>query len=1077
MKTRKLLTVVVASIAFAVTAFAQTVPSYVPTDGLIGYWGFDGNADDQSGNGNNGTVNGATLTTDRFGNVDSAFSFDGVSNYIQVSNNGNSITNKTFSAWVLLNSLSQSGGGLVSIEMNGGNTFDAIVYNEWNNGWMFGSENSRRFSTSNYSETDNQWINITCSYAPNDYRMYRNGVLIYQSTNYDVLPFVNGSFLFGERHSAGGGNAFLNGKIDDIAIYNRALTAAEINQLYIMNSQAPASVQSFTVNDSTEGHENSTYAWSISPAAPKAVITGDGTNSISIAWGYTPAGNYLVQSVETNSADCIAEPVNTFVVVSDSGLAPATLTVVSPVNYCNGATAAPLTATASENSTLIWYATATTKTALTSAPTPLTTAASTKTFYVSEKNPEGVETERIPIEVIVSDLPKTPATLTLTSPDETPRIAGLDGLVGLNTLAKITKIGPYIGTDIGFTLTATASALANHYRWELPEGVYSPDLDEDHNSKSPIITVNFANVTPGAITPLTIKVYAVNDCGDSPAKVLILARSLPKAPSKLVLTSPDTTPRFANADGVLVGLNTLEKITKVGSYVGTGIEFTLTATYAAPPAQGSEVTQYHWILPEGVYSPNVNYQREGYTTESAITVYFWGAPGITDLNVSVQAINGNGAAAAKVLVLKSTLPKAPSKLVLTSTDATPRFASATGALVGLNTLEKITKVGSYVGTDIPFTLTAVYAAPPAQGSEATHYRWSLPEGVYSDYFGGGEVYTIEPVITVRFLYVAPGITDLNLSVQAMYNNGTSSDAKILVLKRALPKAPSKLVLTDGESTAAITTVSNYIGTDTVLTLTATAVSTQGGEATYYHWVLAEGLTTKDLDEEGNSYSPIIKVNFAGVASGVTTLPISVFAVNENGTSTAKILALRIAKPSTPGTITGALSFNPSCSDAIIVEVPNVDGVSYTWSVNGTEAAVTSEDNLNAAIIDVSKVTTATITISVIAKNGAGSSAAKTLVIPKVDTCDSITPMMSKVIPETFKVVAYPNPATSVFTLDVNLAKGTSAGVQVYDMAGRFIEKRQIKSGPTQLGANYPSGTYILKVSQGKNLKSLQVIKH
>jgi hypothetical protein len=271
-------------------------------------------------------------------------------------------------------------------------------------------------------------------------------------------------------------------------------------------------------------------------------------------------------------------------------------------------------------------------------------------------------------------------------------------------------------------------------------------------------------------------------------------------------------------------------------------------------------------------------------------------------------------------------------------------------------------------------------------------------------------------------------------------------------------------------------VSKYIGTTTELTLTATAVTAQGGEAAKYHWVLPEGLNSRDLDEEENSYSPIIKVNFQEVASGVTTLPISVFAVNGNGTSTAKILALRIAKPSTPGSITGALSFNPSCSDAIIVEVPNVDGVSYTWSVNGTEAAVTSEDNLNAAIIDVSKVTTATITISVIAKNGAGSSTAKTLVIPKVDTCDSITPMMSKVIPETFKAVAYPNPATSVFTLDVNLAKGTSAGVQVYDMAGRFIEKLQVQSGPTQLGANYPSGTYILKVSQGKNLKSLQVIK-
>jgi hypothetical protein len=45
-------------------SFAQ-VPSYVPTNGLVGYWPFNGNANDASVNGNNGTVNGATLTTDR----------------------------------------------------------------------------------------------------------------------------------------------------------------------------------------------------------------------------------------------------------------------------------------------------------------------------------------------------------------------------------------------------------------------------------------------------------------------------------------------------------------------------------------------------------------------------------------------------------------------------------------------------------------------------------------------------------------------------------------------------------------------------------------------------------------------------------------------------------------------------------------------------------------------------------------------------------------------------------------------------------------------------------------------------
>lgn len=50
-------------------------PSYVPTSGLVGWWPFNGNANDESGNGNNGTVNGATLTQDRFGDANGAYSF------------------------------------------------------------------------------------------------------------------------------------------------------------------------------------------------------------------------------------------------------------------------------------------------------------------------------------------------------------------------------------------------------------------------------------------------------------------------------------------------------------------------------------------------------------------------------------------------------------------------------------------------------------------------------------------------------------------------------------------------------------------------------------------------------------------------------------------------------------------------------------------------------------------------------------------------------------------------------------------------------------------------------------------
>ena len=57
------------------------------TVGLVAYYPFTGNAADSSGNGNDGTVNGATLTTDRFGNADGAYSFNGTSDYIQAPHN------------------------------------------------------------------------------------------------------------------------------------------------------------------------------------------------------------------------------------------------------------------------------------------------------------------------------------------------------------------------------------------------------------------------------------------------------------------------------------------------------------------------------------------------------------------------------------------------------------------------------------------------------------------------------------------------------------------------------------------------------------------------------------------------------------------------------------------------------------------------------------------------------------------------------------------------------------------------------------------------------------------------------
>ena len=89
---------------FAILGFANftmaQLPSYVPTDSLKGWWGFNGNANDASGNGNNGTVNGAILTTDRFANTNSSYIFN--NNYIITSFAGfGQNVGRAFSLWTI----------------------------------------------------------------------------------------------------------------------------------------------------------------------------------------------------------------------------------------------------------------------------------------------------------------------------------------------------------------------------------------------------------------------------------------------------------------------------------------------------------------------------------------------------------------------------------------------------------------------------------------------------------------------------------------------------------------------------------------------------------------------------------------------------------------------------------------------------------------------------------------------------------------------------------------------------------------------------------------------------------------
>ena len=290
------------SLAFSLNAFSQ-VPSYVPTSGLQGWWPFNGNAIDESVNTNDGTVNGATLTTDRFGNSNSAYSFDGISNYISTADIDLYDTT-TISAWVYpIGTI----GALIDKDMDANiNSGYSLLYNNSTYGlyahvgWS-GIANNNIYPSSNNISL-NQWHHCVLTLNNGTAKFYVDGILVYTQTGLNSTTQNNDILLFGK--SVWGGNLF-SGKLDDIGIWNRALTPCEINALY----QSGAS--SMTVNLSS-----STIC-----AGGSTTITANGATS------YT----WMPGSLSGNSVVVTPSTTTTYTITGTDGLG-CTSTTTSLVN-------------------------------------------------------------------------------------------------------------------------------------------------------------------------------------------------------------------------------------------------------------------------------------------------------------------------------------------------------------------------------------------------------------------------------------------------------------------------------------------------------------------------------------------------------------------------------------------------------------------------------------------------------------------------------------------------------------------------------------------------------------------------
>jgi gliding motility-associated-like protein len=267
-------------------AFGQCVCSTIhPINaGLVACYPFNGNANDQTVNGNHGVVSNVVPTADRFGNPNSAYFFNGNNSIIRVPANPSlQPTNKlSISVWIRTEPKSLFPPTWSFIVTYRNDNFSA-PYNSYNlsthpyapysHKWSFmlasTSNNLDNELVGKMVKQDYVWEHIVATYDGSVMKIYTNGNLdTTRNINIPAIRYSNYGLNIG-NHDAGPSTC-VHGAMDDLRIYNRAITACEVRYLYNNCSGTPAGD---LINEETVG-----------TCAGKPVILNAGYNGMSYSW-------------------------------------------------------------------------------------------------------------------------------------------------------------------------------------------------------------------------------------------------------------------------------------------------------------------------------------------------------------------------------------------------------------------------------------------------------------------------------------------------------------------------------------------------------------------------------------------------------------------------------------------------------------------------------------------------------------------------------------------------------------------------------------------------------------------------
>jgi hypothetical protein len=253
----------------AVGALLTCAKTYLPSNlqtGLVAYYPFCGNANDASVNGNNGTVYGAALTTDRFGKSESAYDFNGITNYIKMLNPGPLGSNsRSISVWAKLDSFNGSSCMFsYGLYTGAGNVFEfSIGDNGTCKGLVIDASGANALMSFPTGFNPYSWHLYTAVFN-NSVSNNISQIQYYTDGNLQTTYCYNGSIgvntlnnepIYIGKLTAYNGR-FFNGKIDEVGLWNRALTAIEVQQLY-----------------TTSAPKAQTYAWNTASASNSISVT------------------------------------------------------------------------------------------------------------------------------------------------------------------------------------------------------------------------------------------------------------------------------------------------------------------------------------------------------------------------------------------------------------------------------------------------------------------------------------------------------------------------------------------------------------------------------------------------------------------------------------------------------------------------------------------------------------------------------------------------------------------------------------------------------------------------------------